>query len=577
MIPWPKAARAVVLFAASATLVRSDAAAQNPVRTLDIGGPPRAATAGRCYTDSVLTAALAGFNSPTAVNAFGGQVRIPPLDTIRSTYAVAGGSVRVDGAVLGSVIVFNGDVRVSGSGSVTGDVIVLGGHLTAAAGAAIGGQRVECDQPVELERLPSGTLAARAPGHTLGRLASDIAFRVGDARVAPFVGVGTYNRVEALPIQLGGKASWAATPADSVRAEAFAVFRSGRDPSGSRPAVGWHAEGHWSHDGAIPFSVGLAGGSTINATADRSYSALESGLSALFLRRDYRDWYLRRGYRVLADVRPARELRLSGMMDLSRQTTVLSIDALSLFRGTEAWRPNPLIDDGKYRTLAVRATWDARNELAHPVLSWYADVEVRRVTSNDLTPVSLPTTIRDSLPRTGYGETEATVDLRGYLRLDPVQQLAGRLTAAGYVSGDPLTIQNRRALSGADPMMGYLFRSINCDRRRKPDPAMPALCDRQMALQLEYRRALPIDLSTRIGGYTVGFRNPSLVLLADAGSAWLAGDSAGRVPSNRIQALREWRSDVGLGLTTRSLGLYLGKSLVNPIGVQLQLLFNVRF
>ena len=574
---WSVLAGAGLFIATATALVHGDAAAQNPVRTLDIGGPPRDSSAKRCYTDSVLTAALAGFNSPTAVNAFGGNVRIPPLDTIHATYAIAGGSVRVDGTVVGHVIVFNGDVRVSAGGTVTGDVIVLGGHLTAAPGATIRGRRTECDQPIRLERLTNGMLAAKPPGRTLGRLASDVAITVGCVRVAPFLGVGTYNRVEALPIQLGGKATWSATPENSVQVEAYGIFRTARDPSGSRPAIGWQLSGLWNHNGRLPFTVGVAGGSTINSTADRSYGALESGLSALFLRRDYRDWYLRRGAKVFGSVRPTPELTLSAALDASRQTTVLSADAFSLFRGTETWRPNPLIDDGRYRTISAGIAWDARNEVNHPVVAWYTQAELRRVTSNDLTPVSLPTTIRDSLPRTGYGETEASLDLRGYLRLDPAQRLAARLSAAGYLGGDPLTIQNRRAISGADPLMGYQFRAINCDRRRKPDPATPALCDRQMAIQVEYRRTLPLDLSTRVGSYTIGFHEPDLVLLADAGSAWLAGDSAGRVPTNRIQALREWRSDVGIGITTRSLGLYLAKSLVDPVGIQVQLLFNVRF
>jgi hypothetical protein len=404
-----------------------------------------------------------------------------------------------------------------------------------------------------------------------------VAVTVGSARISPFVGVGTYNRVEALPIQLGGRAAWSPTMDDSIHFEGYGVVRTAHDPSGSRPGIGWHVGGTWLHDGSLPFTIGLAGGSTINATADRSYSAFESGLSSLFLRRDYRDWYLRRGVRLSGSARPIPELTISAGWDVSRQTTVLSVDALSLARSTESWRPNPLIDDGKYRTLSLGATWDARNQTVHPVISWYAQVEVRHVTSDDLTPVSLPTTIRDSLPRTGYGETEGSLDLRGYLRLDPAQRIVARLSGAGYLSGDPLTIQNRRAISGADPLMGYQFRAINCDRRRKPDPATPALCDREMAIQVEYHHTLDIDLSTRISGYTIGFRHPDLVLLADAGSAWLAGDSAGRVPANRIQSLREWRSDAGVGITTRSLGLYLAKSLVDPIGIQLQLLFNVRF
>ena len=575
--PWPVAPCAALLIVIAPALAQGHAAAQNPVRTLDIGGPPRDSTTARCYTDSILTAALAGFNSPTAVNAFGGNARIPAADTIPASYGVAGGSIRIDGTVLGDVIVINGEGRGSATGTVTGDVIVLGGHLTVAPGARVRGRRIQCDQPIRLARLPNGKMAARPPGRGLGHLASDVAVTVGDVRVTPFLGVGTYNRVEAVPIQVGAKATWTATPQDRVRMEGYGVLRTARDPSASRPTVGWHLSGLWTHEGTLPFTVGVAGGSTINSTVDRSYSALASGLSAVFLRRDYRDWYLQRGSRVFGSVRPTTELTVSAAIDVSRQTTVLAVDAFSLLHGTEPWRPNPLIDDGSYRTLSAGITWDARSEGTHPVLNWYAQAEVRRVTSNDLAPVSLPTTIRDSLPRTGYGETEASFDLRGYLRLDPAQRLAARISGAGYLGGDPLTIQNRRAIGGADPLMGYPFRAINCDRRLKPDPAMPALCDREMAVQLEYRRTLPLDFSTRIGGYSIGVHSPDLVLFSDAGSAWLAGDSAGRVPANKVQALREWRSDVGIGITTRTLGLYLAKSLVDPVAVQLQLLFNLRF
>jgi hypothetical protein len=575
--PWPVARCAALLFVIAPALALSNAAAQSPVRTLDIGKPPGDSTIKRCYTDSVLTAALAGFNSPTAVNAFGGNARIPSPDTIRASYGVAGGSIRIDGTVLGNVIVINGEARVSSTGTVAGDVIVLGGHLTVAPGARVRGRQFQCDRLIRLARLPSGTITVRPPGRDLGHLASDVAVTVSDVRVAPFLGVGTYNRVEALPIQLGAKATWAAIPPNHVHVEGYGVFRTARDPSGSRPAVGWHVSGSWTHDGALPFTVGVAGGSTINSTVDHSYSALASGLSAVFLRRDYRDWYLRRGGRLFGSVRPTTELTVSGAVDVSRQTTVLAADAFSLLHGTEPWRPNPLIDDGKYHTLSAGITWDARSEVTHPVFNWYAHADVRRVTSNDLTPVSLPTTIRDSLARTGYGETEASFDFRGYLRLDPAQRFAARVSGAGHLGGDPLTIQNRRAIGGADPLLGYPFRAINCDRRRKPDPATPALCDREMAIQVEYRRRLSLDFSTRIGGYTIGVHDPDLIVFSDAGSAWLAGDSAGRVPASKIQALREWRSDVGVGVTTRRFGLYLAKSLVDPVAVQLQLLFNLRF
>ena len=187
--------------------------------------------------------------------------------------------------------------------------------------------------------------------------------------------------------------------------------------------------------------------------------------------------------------------------------------------------------------------------------------------SNDITPVTLPTSIRNAVPESGYGESDGNFDLRGFLRINPVQKLDARLVGGGYLSGDPLTIQRRRAIGGSDPMPGYDFRSINCDRRHRPDPAGPALCDREMALQLEYRHVLPFEIGTRVGNYNLGIRRPDLVLFGDAGTAWLAGDSAGRVPAGRIQDLAEWRSDVGIGISSGPIGIYIAKSVVDALPV----------
>src|SRR5262249_27005944 len=149
--------------------------------------------------------------------------------------------------------------------------------------------------------------------------------------------------------------------------------------------------------------------------------------------------------------------------EVARQTSVLAVDALSVLRTGETWRPNPLIDDGKYHIASLQYTWDARNERLHPILSWYAHVQLNRVTSDELNPVSLPTTIRDGLANSGYGETDGAFDLRGSLRLDPDQQVSIRIAGAGYLSGDPLTVQRRVAIGDGDGLLAYGFRALNCD------------------------------------------------------------------------------------------------------------------
>ena len=82
-----------------------------------------------------------------------------------------------------------------------------------------------------------------------------------------------------------------------------------------------------------------------------------------------------------------------------------------------------------------------------------------------------------------------------------------------------------------------------------------------MVVQVEYRRTLGLNLSTRIGNTAIGLQRPDLVLFGDAGSAWLAGSGAGRVPNGRIQSIAEWRSDIGIGLDAGNFGVYLAKAL----------------
>jgi hypothetical protein len=163
------------------------------------------------------------------------------------------------------------------------------------------------------------------------------------------------------------------------------------------------------------------------------------------------------------------------------------------------------------------------------------------------------------------------------IRLHPRYVLQLRAAGAGWIGGDPLTMQRRLAMGGVDPLAGYGFREISCDPRRRPDPAMPALCDRQMVLQAEVRRTVPVRVGTRVGAYTLGIEQLDLVVFGDMGSAWLAGDGPGQVPAGKLQALDEWRSDVGVGVDAGLLGAYLAHPLNGGDGLRFSLRLSRRF
>lgn len=268
---------------------------------------------------------------------------------------------------------------------------------------------------------------------------------------------------------------------------------------------------------------------------------------------------------------------MHGSFDDDRERTAQAGDPFSVLRNNVGWRPNPLADDGRFRRLALGYELDSRDDSVHTSSGWWLRATLRRVSSSDLSPLSLPTSIRAPLPFTGYASSAFELDARRYLQLGPTASLHLRVLARGWLAGNPLLAQDRRAMGGADVLPGYQFRAVNCETRRTPDPSAPALCDRQVGLQAEYHRELDLNLSTRIGRYSLGLDHPSLILLADAGTAWLSGDGPGRVPSNRIQNLSEWRSDVGVGLDNHWVALYLAKSLADPGPVRLTIRLRQRF
>ena len=68
----------------------------------------------------------------------------------------------------------------------------------------------------------------------------------------------------------------------------------------------------------------------------------------------------------------------------------------------------------------------------------------------------------------------------------------------------------------------------------------------RLGLNLGYRVR---DREGSPAGRFIGIEEADLVLLADAGTAWLAGDGPGQVPVNRIPKFGEWEWISGWGST----------------------------
>lgn len=98
-----------------------------------------------------------------------------------------------------------------------------------------------------------------------------------------------------------------------------------------------------------------------------------------------------------------------------------------------------------------------------------------------------------------------------------------------------------------------------------------------MMAQVELRRTIDVRIGSRIGPYALGVDRADLLLFADFGSAWLAGDGPGQVPAGRIQSLGEWRGDVGAGFDAGWFGAYFARSVTDDEPFRLSLRLSRRF
>jgi hypothetical protein len=433
-------------------------------------------------------------------------------------------------------------------------------------------------------RTPAGTLVLRERRRGLGELAqARTSFQTGRVRTTLLLATGgTYNRIEGLPILFGPSFELRPTRRTLARLDVRGMLRTAGEGSRLSSDFGYGVRAELRFPGG-----GLAGRvySEVAPFEDQPLSGSENGWSAFLLQRDYRDWFERRGGGGAAWVQPTRALRFELSLRRDGEYSLRATDPWSLLRNSDRWRRNPLSDDGHYFTTGLQLDLDTRNDRDLPSTGWLLRARYEHSTSDDVAPVTLPETVRPPIPAGGgYGFDRLTLDLRRYSRLTPGLRVNTRLRADGWIGGDRLPIQRRVSLGGPDLLPGYGFRELTCAPRGFSDPSDPALCDRSIAVQVEVRTRLSLNLGYRmrggdsgVPGRFVGLEEADLVFLTDAGNAWLAGDGPGQVTPNRIPSFSEWKADVGVGLDAGEIGAYLAKSLTQGEPVRFLVRLQRRF
>jgi hypothetical protein len=520
----------------------------------------------------IVRSVVAFYNDSTTLR-FQGSLTVPAGSQLQGRVAVFRGTLRVFGRIDGAVTVINGDLIIAEGGTVVGPVTVAGGRLDVRRGGSHQGEAASYDPLAPVYRQPTGLLAVRDRRKPLGELAAASAsFQTGRVYTTLTLETGrTYNRVEGLPIVFGPTFTVLGTTNVDARLDLRGIFRPATDRSKLRDAVGFLASTEWTGGERRPWiGFGGRGYRLIQTTDDQPLTKGESGWSAFLLQRDLRDHYEARGIEVYGFVQPVRRLRFGVSLRRDSERSVRASDPISALRNSETWRPNPLIDDGHYRTIRVGLDYDSRDDPNRPANGWLIHTDVEHSKSTDVSPVALPAAVRSPLPTSPspYQFGKLRFDLRRYARFNPTSRVNLRILGAGWLGGDPLPVQRRVALGGPDILPGFGFRDLNCAPAGFDDNALTALCDRMLAAQLEVRTNLPVGLPFRIHNpdlatlqQLLGIEQAELVLMGNVGKAWLTGEGPGRVPNNRIPKFGEWEKDVGVGIDAGGIGLYLAKGI----------------
>jgi len=519
------------------------------------------------------------FNSESTIR-FSGSTRIPTARGVDGDVAVLGGPVVVGGRISGSLTVINGDVEFEPGAVVGGQVVVVGGTIRGADHASIEGEIRAYRDPLRYRR--SGERLVYSPdGNAVPlwiRQHDWNTSRGSETGVLLALG-GTYNRVEGLPILFGPRADLRLSDDLRLQADATAIFRTS-DISIDGSDVGYRARGELVFGGRdANVGLGIRGWDEVAPIESWPLKDFEVGWASFLLHRDYRDYYQHQGGGAYATLRLSRATSVTAEYRDQREQSLVARSPWTLFRTDEDWRPNPAITDGYYRSWVGAFRIDTRNDRGTPTAGWLVTGEYENGRGHDLTGTTIVCVAGPCAdPAIVNGRLDfqrIAFDARTYLRISPTGRLNLRMAGGGWVGGGPLPLQRRLELGYPDPLPGYSFRQFSCGGSSLLIEGQPALCDRALVLQAEFRTHLGFDFGPEWASdwgdagdehyEPFHVSGPDLVVFGDAGRAWSVSrnGSAGPdiIPADELPALSTFKTDVGVGLDFGPLGFYLAKPL----------------
>jgi len=535
---------------------------------------------------------LAIWNAPATLRVTG-PYTIEAGREVSGDVGVLGGELVVSGRVTGRIVAVNADVRLTSGGRVDGEILVVGGQVSGRETGGVSGQVRAYSTRMTYQRDGDRLVRRDGPDDPddprWWRRRSR--WRDGGWTDLRLISARTYNRVEGLPLFLGPafgrEFAWG-----RVAVDAFGVIRSADNFRWQPDNIGHAVKTEVQFGDRKGLRLGGRLFDLVEPVEAWHLSDEEVGLASFFLHRDYRDYYNKHGGSVYASLFRRTAFDVTVSYSDQRWGDRRTRDPWTLFRNSDGWRDNPLLDEGELHLVNGTLRYDTRNDEGNPWSGWFITADYEYGTGRiSRYGIAAPGTRSETLDgATVYDRL--FLDVRRYNRISPDAQLNLRLAGGGWLSGDDLPLQRRFSLGGPGTLPGYDFRRspdgddvLQCSTVAMLDGAfpigMPALCERFALAQVELRGDLNLDpfgvldeeRDRRRSGWGHGAQ---WVLFADAGRGWLVGGNDDKLffDKSSLPRLSSFRTDVGVGLVLDNLGIYVAKALSDsraPVNVFVRL------
>lgn len=367
-----------------------------------------------------------------------------------------------------------------------------------------------------------------------------------------------------------------------LRVEALAVLRteSGLDTDG----VGYDVRVEQGLGFGSPVRIGGTVRSVVDPIEEAGVRDLEASLAAALFRLDTRDYFERTGWSAFARWTPIWS-PIEAMVEYRDEShaSLAARSPWSLFNGGDAWRPQPLVAEGKIRTIGAGIEYDTRDRKDRATRGWLLAARVDHGVGGKLaipehgSPILADADWVAVHPRQHVDTDFATarLEVRRYQRVGYAALLNVRAVLTGALTDSPLPPQFQHALGGIGTLPGYATMSADCGARsarvsREARPTTPFFagygCDRAFLVQAEYIGpfGLDIDFFNRDRARNrvrvqdpddwwpsmIDF-DPTWVVFVDAGRGWTLEDSA-----EPFRQDTELLVDAGVGLLFGDIGIY---------------------